>query len=65
MTDYEKKMLRIFNGKVQSFLERNTGKEYILEWLDNIIYNSFDDLSNEFYSELYALQDLVLNIKEE
>ena len=64
MTDYEKKMLRIFKGKIQTFLERNMDKEYILEWLDTIIYNSFDDLSSEYYSELYKMQEMLLKKEE-
>ena len=60
MTDYEKKMLRIFKAKIQTFLQRNMSKDYIIEWLDTIIFNSFDDFSSEYYSELYKMQEMLL-----
>ena len=62
MTNYEQKLIRLFKGKIQSFLERNISIDYIIEWLDDIIYNSFDDLSDEFYSELYKMQDMLLTM---
>ena len=62
MTNYEQKLIRLFKGKIQSFLERNISIDYIIEWLDDIIYNSFDDLSDEFYSELYKMEDMLLTM---
>ena len=62
MTNYEQNLIRLFKGKIKSFLERNISIDYIIEWLDDIIYNSFDDLSDELYSELYKMQDMLLTM---
>lgn len=64
MTDYEKKFLRIYKRKIQTFLEKNESKEFIIEWLDTIIYNSFNDFSSEYYSELYKMQEMLLKREE-
>lgn len=63
MTDYEERLIRLYKRKIYSFLQRNMSVDYIIEWLDDIIYNSFDDFSNEYYSELYSLQDMLLSMK--
>ena len=64
MTDYEKEMIRLFKEKIQSFLKRGKSKEFILEWLDKIIYYSFDNLSSEYYSELYKVQEMLLSMND-
>ena len=64
MTFREKEIIRLFKEKIQLYLERNKSKEYILEWLDNVIYNSPYDFSKEYFSELYKMQEMVLSMND-
>lgn len=63
MTDYEKELIRIVKEKIQWYSKRNIGINYVLDWLDDIIYNSPNYCSNEYYSELFKMQYTLLNGK--
>ena len=60
MTNKEKKFLNYVDEKVYHFLERGIEKNYIAEWLDDVIYNLSEDTSSELFNILYRIQDNLL-----
>ena len=60
MTNKEKKFLNYVDEKVYHFLERGIEKNYIAEWLDDVIYNLSEDTSSELFNILYRVQDNLL-----
>ena len=56
----EKKVLDLVNAKVVFMLNNNFGKDYIAEYLDDVIAELSEDCSSELFSTLYRMQDNLL-----
>ena len=64
MSEFEKESIRMIKEKIQCCLKRNIAIGRVLFWLDDIIYNLSNDCSNEYFSELFKLQDMLITMKD-
>ena len=60
MTNKEKEILDYVNECIISCLRKNVSKNYLANWLDDIIYDLSDEYSLELFNILYRIQDNLL-----
>ena len=60
MTNKEKEFLDYLNECITNCLRKNVNKNYLAEWLDDVIYDLPDDTSSELFNILYRIQDNLL-----
>ena len=60
MTNKEKEILDYLNECIINCLRKNVSKNYLAEWLDDVIYDLPDDTSSELFNILYRIQDNLL-----
>lgn len=64
MSEFEKESIRMIKEKIQWCLKRNIAIGRVLFWLDYIIYNSPNDYSDDYFSELFEMQDMLITMKD-
>lgn len=64
MSEFEKESIRMIKEKIQWCLKRNIAISRVLFWLDDIIYNSPNDYSDDYFSELFEMQDMLITMKD-
>jgi hypothetical protein len=64
MSEFEKESIRMIKEKIQWCLKRNIAIGRVLFWLDDIIYNSPNDYSDDYFSELFEMQDMLITMKD-
>ena len=60
MTNKEKEILDYVNECIISCLRKNVSRNYLANWLDDVIYDLPDDTSSELFNILYRVQDNLL-----
>ena len=60
MTNLEKKYLDYIDERIHHCLKRGIDVKKIAEWLDGVIYDLPDNVSNEFFKNLCRIQDNLL-----
>lgn len=60
MTNKEKEYLNYIDERVYFCLQRGIDKKYIVEQLDDVIYNLPEETSSELFNILYRIQDNLL-----
>lgn len=64
MSEFEKESIRMIKEKIQWCLKRNIAIGRVLFWLDDIIYSSPNDYSDDYFSELFEMQDMLITMKD-
>lgn len=64
MSEFEKESIRMIKEKIQWCLKRNIPIGRVLFWLDDIIYNSPNVYSDDYFSELFEMQDMLITMKD-
>ena len=61
MSEFEKESIRMIKEKIQWCLKRNIAIGRVLFWLDDIISNVYSD---DYFSELFEMQDMLITMKD-
>ena len=64
MLESEKESIRMVKEKIQWCLKTNKAIDSVLFWLDEIIYNSPNSCSDDYFSELFGMQDMLITMKD-